>query len=79
MMRINGQQQTALLPITFMERLRSKNLMRGQATIMAFATLLFLVLMTLATYNISQMTHGKMQTMNAADAGIFSPVSAPSF
>ncbi|GHU11064.1 hypothetical protein FACS1894185_3650 [Betaproteobacteria bacterium] len=71
MMRINGQQQTALLPITFMERLRSKNLMRGQATIMAFATLLFLVLMTLATYNISQMTHGKMQTMNAADAGAY--------
>jgi hypothetical protein len=45
--------------------------MRGQATLMAFATLLFLVLMTLATYNISQMTHGKMQTMNAADAGAY--------
>ena len=65
-MSVNAKQR-----IEFMERLRSKNLMRGQATIMAFATLLFLVLMTLATYNISQMTHGKMQTMNAADAGAY--------
>jgi hypothetical protein len=57
---------------SFMERMRShKAFMRGQATIMAFATLLFLVVMTLATYNISQMTHGKMQTMNAADAGAY--------
>jgi hypothetical protein len=65
-MSANGKQR-----IEFLQRLRSKNLMRGQATIMAFATLLFLVLMTLATYNISQMTHGKMQTMNAADAGAY--------
>jgi hypothetical protein len=71
-MRTNQQRQPLSNDWSFMERMRShKAFMRGQATIMAFATLLFLVVMTLATYNISQMTHGKMQTMNAADAGAY--------
>jgi hypothetical protein len=70
-MNANRKAQVTLLRTSFMKRLIPQNLMRGQATLMAFATLLFLVLMTLAAYDISQMAHGKMQTMNAADAGAY--------
>ncbi|MDR2031792.1 MAG: pilus assembly protein TadG-related protein, partial [Azoarcus sp.] len=43
----------------------------GQAIYLALAAIVFLSLMTFATWNISQMTHGKTQTMNAADAGAY--------
>jgi hypothetical protein len=49
----------------------NKSLMRGQAMILALAALFFLVLMTLGTYNLAQMTHSKTQTLNAADAGAY--------
>jgi hypothetical protein len=43
----------------------------GQAIFLALAAIIFLSLMTFATWNISQMTHGKAQTLNAADAGAY--------
>jgi hypothetical protein len=45
--------------------------MRGQAVVLAFAALIFLTLMVLAAFNISQVTHAKSQLMNAADAGAY--------
>ena len=41
----------------------------GQAIYLALAAIVFLSLMTFATWNISQAVHGKAQTLNAADAG----------
>ena len=49
----------------------NKSFMRGQAMILTLAALFFLVLMTLATYNLAQITHSKAQTLNAADAGAY--------
>jgi hypothetical protein len=43
----------------------------GQAIFLALAAIIFLSLMTFATWNIGQATHGKAQTMNAADAGAY--------
>ncbi|MDR2451974.1 MAG: hypothetical protein LBE85_09485 [Candidatus Accumulibacter sp.] len=43
----------------------------GQAIYLALAAIVFLSLMTFASFNLSQMTHGKTQTMNAADAGAY--------
>jgi hypothetical protein len=53
----------------FTEALRGRKHTRGQAIFLALAAIVFLALMTFATWNIGQATHGKMQTMNAADAG----------
>ncbi|MDR2881234.1 MAG: pilus assembly protein TadG-related protein, partial [Azoarcus sp.] len=44
---------------------------RGQAIYLSLAAIVFLSLMTLAAWNVSQMTHAKSQTMNAADAGAY--------
>lgn len=44
---------------------------RGQAIFLALAAIIFLSLMTYAAFNISQMTHAKTQTLNAADAGAY--------
>jgi len=52
-------------------KLCSKKRNRGQAIYLSLATLIFLSLMTFAAFNISQMTHNKAQTMNAADAGAY--------
>jgi len=52
-------------------KLCSKKRSRGQAIYLALAAIIFLSLMTFAAFNISQMTHAKSQTMNAADAGAY--------
>ena len=49
----------------------SRKRSRGQAIFLALAAMAFLTLMTYAAFNISQMTHAKSQTMNAADAGAY--------
>lgn len=54
--------------ISFMHSSRRQ---RGQAIYLALAAIIFLSLMTFATWNISQMTHAKAQTLNAADAGVY--------
>ncbi|MCL2644027.1 MAG: hypothetical protein FWD51_01035 [Betaproteobacteria bacterium] len=54
-----------------MERLRSRKRQCGQAIYLGLAAIVFLSLMTYAAFNISQMTHAKTQTMNAADAGAY--------
>ncbi|MDR2452012.1 MAG: hypothetical protein LBE85_09680 [Candidatus Accumulibacter sp.] len=56
---------------TFRGKPRTGKRQRGQAIYLAFAAIIFLSLMTFASFNISQMTHGKTQTMNAADAGAY--------
>jgi hypothetical protein len=50
---------------------RAKGLQYGQAIYLALAAIVFLSLMTFASFNLSQITHGKTQTMNAADAGAY--------
>lgn len=50
---------------------RSRKRQRGQSIYLALAAIIFLSLMTYAAFNISQMTHAKAQTMNAADAGAY--------
>jgi hypothetical protein len=54
-----------------MEKLLNRKRQYGQAIYLALAAIVFLSLMTYATFNISQMTHAKSQTMNAADAGAY--------
>ena len=49
----------------------SRKRQRGQTIYLALAAIVFLSLMTYAAFNISQMTHAKSQTMNAADAGAY--------
>ncbi|MCL1861020.1 MAG: hypothetical protein FWG52_05730 [Proteobacteria bacterium] len=49
----------------------SRKRQRGQAIYLALAAIVFLSLMIFAAFNISQMTHAKSQTMNAADAGAY--------
>jgi hypothetical protein len=48
----------------------------GQAIYLALAAIVFLSLMTFAAWNISQTTHGKAQTLNAADAGAYMMATA---
>jgi len=48
---------------------------KGQATILAMAALLFLVAMTLASFNVSQLGYGKIKTMNAADGAAYAAAS----
>jgi hypothetical protein len=50
---------------------RSRRRQCGQAIYLALAAIIFLSLMTFAGWNISQMTHAKAQTLNAADAGAY--------
>ena len=52
-------------------KLCSKKRSRGQAIYLSLVAIVFLSLMTFAAFNISQMTHAKSQTMNAADAGAY--------
>ncbi|MCL2643893.1 MAG: hypothetical protein FWD51_00340 [Betaproteobacteria bacterium] len=52
-------------------KLLGRKRQRGQAIFLALAAIVFLSLMTYAAFNISQMTHAKSQTMNAADAGAY--------
>ena len=54
---------------------RASKRQRGQAIYLALAAIIFLSLMTFATWNISQTTHGKAQTLNAADAGAYTLAS----
>jgi hypothetical protein len=53
------------------EKLRGRKRQSGQAIYLGLAAIVFLSLMTYAAFNISQMTHAKTQTMNAADAGAY--------
>ncbi|MDR2689572.1 MAG: hypothetical protein LBB76_07410 [Azoarcus sp.] len=55
----------------FSSKHRARSRQRGQAIFLALAAIIFLSLMTFASFNLSQITHGKMQTMNAADAGAY--------
>jgi hypothetical protein len=48
----------------------------GQVIYLALAAIVFLSLMTFAAFNISQTTHGKAQTLNAADAGAYMMATA---
>ena len=48
---------------------------KGQATILAMAALLFLVAMTLASFNVGQLGYGKIKTMNAADGAAYAAAS----
>ncbi|MDR2788361.1 MAG: pilus assembly protein TadG-related protein [Candidatus Accumulibacter sp.] len=52
-------------------RAGARSRQRGQAIYLALAAIVFLSLMTFATWNIGQMAHGKAQAMNAADAGAY--------
>ena len=57
-------------------KLPGKTRQRGQAIYLALAAIVFLSLMTFAAWNISQTTHGKTQTLNAADAGAYTLATA---
>jgi hypothetical protein len=52
-------------------KLPGRKRQHGQAIYLALAAIVFLSLMTFAAWNIGQATHGKAQTMNAADAGAY--------
>lgn len=48
---------------------------KGQATILAMAVLIFLVAMTMASFNVGQLGYGKIKTMNAADGAAYAAAS----
>jgi hypothetical protein len=60
-----------MCPRALFGKLPAKRRQRGQAIYLALAAIVFLSLMTYASFNLSQTTHGKIQTMNAADAGAY--------
>ena len=59
------------MPHAITGKFRSRKRQLGQAIYLGLAAIIFLSLMTYAAFNISQMTHAKAQTMNAADAGAY--------
>lgn len=56
-------------------KLSNRKRSRGQTIYLTLIMLLVLAIMIFAAFDISQMTHGKAQTMNAADAGAYTAVT----